>query len=101
MDCDGEMGSCRRADKGWEGEMGGLNRNGAMGRGRWGSGQREWGRWRGGNGTGEMAKGAKGRGRGRGKRRVDFRDGYDKMRDCNEVAVFSGFVYPCNAGYPS
>ena len=76
--------------------LGGGIEDGEMGR--WATGR---GRWRGGNGNGKMAKGVKGRGRKRGKRRVDFRDGYDEMPGCNEVTVFSDFVYPCNAGYPS
>ena len=76
-----------------------------MGRGRGGNGK---GRWGGGNRKGETGKGAKGVGRRRGKTRGDFTDVYDEMPGWtygmpgwNEVTVFSDFVNPCNAGYPS
>ena len=78
--------------------LGSGNEEDAMGRGRWGGGNRKR----------DMGKGAKGRGRRRGKRRGEFTDGYDEMTGWtygmpgwNEVTVFSDFVYPCNAGYPS
>ena len=76
--------------------MGGLDWEGAMGRRATGRG-----RWRGGNGKEEMAKGAKGRGRRRGKRRVDFRDGYDEMPGCNEVTVFLTLFTPATPGIPA
>ena len=74
--------------------LGGCNgeEEGGNGKGEMGRGQQE--------GGGEK-KGHKGEGRRRGKRRGDFTDGYDEMPGWNEVTVFSDFVYPCNAGYPS
>ena len=86
-----------RAERG-EGEMGRVRLG-------WGNGKEEMGRRQ---QVGETGKGAKGRGRRRGKRRGDFTDGYDEMPwytygmpKWNEVTVFSDFVYPCNADYPS
>ena len=54
--------------------MEGVDREGATGRGRWG-----------------VAMGREGKDGGQAHR----------MPGWNEVTVFSDFVYPCNAGYPS
>ena len=97
------MGRGRSSGEGRE--WGGVDRE--IRRGQWGGGGGavERGRWGGGNRKGETGKGV---GRRRGKTRGDFTDGYDEMPGWtygmpgwNEVTVFSDFVYPCNAGYPS
>ena len=65
-----------------------------------------------GNGEGEMERGQQGEGDGEGGNRVGEMgrgngEGGERERQAhrmpgwNEVTVFSDFVYPCNAGYPS
>ena len=51
-----------------------------------------------GNGEGEMGRGQHGGGDGEGGERGGQAH---RMPGRNEVTVFSDFVYPCNAGYPS